>query len=263
MWRWIVILAMLYVAIGCSNAADSIVISGELPAPNISIGELRKGVPRAGVERVEEDIIVVGRVTTSDDDSNFSRSLVVEDDSGAVEVMVGLYSLSGSYPMGTRVALRLRDCALGYRYGVLQAGAMTDSYDMYAVDYLASREAVDRVIVRGVDVEPIVPRRVTIGELVDDMCGRIVSIDGLVLVESVSSTFCDEPLDDARWGGYALFKDESGDSIAVYTREYANYATSHIPQEAVSLTGIVQWGNYAGGECFQLKMRYEEDCAIR
>ena len=66
---------------------------------------------------------------------------------------------------------------------------------------------------------------------------------------------------DARWRGYALFKDGAGDSIAVYTRDYARYSEEYIPLDEVSLTGIVEWASYNGSkECYQLKMRYESDC---
>ena len=68
-------------------------------------------------------------------------------------------------------------------------------------------------------------------------------------------------LADACWRGYSLFKSKSGDSIAVYTRDYARFAESAIPLGEVSLSGIVEWAKYNGGsECYQLKMRYAEDC---
>jgi hypothetical protein len=76
-----------------------------------------------------------------------------------------------------------------------------------------------------------------------------------------SSVGDNETIYDAQWAGYSLFKDGAGDSIAVYTRNYARFAEEHIPVEEVSLCGILEWSAYNGGkECYQLKMRYAKDC---
>jgi hypothetical protein len=60
-----------------------------------------------------------------------------------------------------------------------------------------------------------------------------------------------------------MFKDGDGDSIAVYTRDYARYAEHRIPIDSVNIVGILQWDSYrAGEECYFLKMRYEADCTM-
>ena len=145
-----------------------------------------------------------------------------------------------------------------------RAAAMAAEYESYEVGYLASREAVDRVVVRGSSVEVQSPRSVAIAELELGDCGRLVRVDGVHLVSTTSvDTQEGDVMEDARWRGYALFKNDMGDSIAVYTRDYARFAEDAIPLVDVSLSGVVEWARYNGGrECYQLKMRYEEDCTI-
>ena len=59
-----------------------------------------------------------------------------------------------------------------------------------------------------------------------------------------------------------LFKDSRGDSIAVYTSDYARYADRRPPCDSMTLTGVLQWAKYNGTkECYHLKMRYERDCS--
>ena len=247
--------------LGCSDMAEP-ALGGSLPIATTTMEHLRNDIVGNRSALIGEDVIVEGYVISSDEDDNFYRTMVVDDGTAAVEVMMGLTPLHTAYPVGLRVALCLRDCYAAYSYGVLQVGRRAEEYENYAVEYLGSREAVDRVVRRGAEVGNIRAMRRKITELSDADLGRFVEIEGLHLVASSSvDTHAGEPLEDALWGGYAMFKDESGDSIAVYTRSYARYAENYIPSGEVTLRGLVQWGRYNGGrECYQLKMRYERDC---
>lgn len=153
---------------------------------------------------------------------------------------------------------------MAYQRGVAVVGAVAAEYESYDVGYLASREAVDRVVVRGSSVEVQSPRRLAIRELELGDCGRLVRVDGVHLVSTTSVDAQEgDVMEDARWRGYALFKNDAGDSIAVYTRDYARFAEDAIPLVDVSLSGVVEWARYSGGrECYQLKMRYAKDCTI-
>lgn len=97
---------------------------------------------------VEEDIRVVGYVTTSDRAGNFYRTLCIEQAGAALEVMVGLDHLHNDYPPGSRLMVRLRGLTLGLQYGVLQAGTRAEPGSGYATGYLGSRPAADAAIVR-------------------------------------------------------------------------------------------------------------------
>ena len=240
------------VLVGCYNATDKPVIDATLPHATTTIAHLRDVVVGTGGCILQDDFVVVGYVITSDCDANIFRTIIVDDGTGAIEVMMGLYDLGVSHPEGLLVALRLQGCYADYSYGVLQVGRKAHEYDPYAVEYLNSREAVARVVVCSDRVESISARRCTIGELAPSMLGRLVELEGLHLVDA----------DDDVWGGYSLFKDRQGDSIALYTRPYATFADHPLPRDEVSIRGILHWGEYAGDttECYQLKMRYEEDC---
>ena len=264
MVRRIVYIVLCFMLVSCYNVADKPCIYPELPAPNTTIVTLKSHIVGTHAHVIEDDVVVVGRVISSDVEDNYYRSMVVDDGTAAVEVMMGISPLVANYPEGLVVALRLKGCYVAYQCGVAVVGTKAPDYESYEVDYLSSREAVDRVVVRGSDVEVQSPRRVAIRELAKGDCGRLVRIDGLHVVASTSiDTLAGEMLYDARWRGYALFKDVAGDSIALYTREYARFAEESIPLDEVSLSGIVEWGKYDGGvECYQLKMRYAKDCTL-
>ena len=247
---------------GCYNHHVAPTTEPQLPLANAHISNIRELVANNKVVVVDQDIIITGRVTSSDRDDNFFRTMVVEDATGGIEVMVGLDRLHTTYPEGLLVALHLKGCSLGYRYGVVQVGTTAPSYDNYDIDYLHSMVEVDKVINRSTDIEVITPKRRKIAELKVDMCGELAIIDDLELIESTSiDTLQHETLANASWRGYSLFCDAEHDTLMVYTRNYAQYTDREIPLDRVSIRGIIQYGKHPNGrEYYQLKMRYAEDC---
>lgn len=262
----ILIISFMVMLVGCYNAADKPVIRPELDEATTSIARLRSDVVGSSGRDITTDVRIRGRVVSSDSEQNIYGSIYVEDGTGGVEVMLGLTQLSAAYPEGLEVLLRLNNCYADYYRGVLQVGDRgEDSYDgrYSSVDYIGSRDGVDMVVQRGVDVEQVSPRRLTISDLSASICGCLVEIDDLHLVASTSiDTLQGQSLEDARWRGYSLFKDSRGDSIAVRTRNSAYFAESAIPQDRVLLRGIVEWGSYDNAEekCYHIIMRYESDC---
>lgn len=256
---------LLIMLVGCYNSADKPLISGELPTATTTMGRLRSDVVGSGNIYITDNVIVHGRVVSSDIEDNFYRSFIVEGIDGAVEIMAGVSPLDAIYPEGLNVALNLQGCYAGYSNGVLQIGIKAHIYDNYDVGYLASQELLDKVVIRSKDVAVIEPHKRHIDELKRDECGTLTEIDGLHLISATSiDTLVGETLSDARWQGYTLFKDDRGESIAVYTRDYAHYANNIVPNNTVAITGILQWAKYNGGkECFHIKMRYERDCTTR
>lgn len=262
--RLLVAISTLLLFVGCYNHTDTPSLDSTLPKANITIAKLHSYASTLSPSTIEGEIVVLGRVTSSDSSGNFYKTMTIEDNTGGIELLVGQYSLASLYPEGLQVALRLQGCAMQYRFGVLQLGSQAPSYDSSAVDYLNSVQRIDEVIVRGNSVEPIVATRRRIAELTQSDCGRLARIDNLELVASTSiDTLMGESLDIARWQGYAMFRDSSGDTLVVYTSDYADYALERIPHDRVSISGIVQYGKYPNaGSYYQLKMRYEKDCTI-
>lgn len=257
-------ISLIILLVGCHRATDKLVVSPILPDITSDISMLRDRVVGVGGVVIRDNIVVGGRVVSADSEGNFYGSIVVEDEGGAIEVMLGMSYLESLYPVGLYVALRVQGCYADYTRGVLQVGTKQPQYEYYSVGNLASKEECDRVVVRSSDVIDIEPTDIAIAECREKMCGRLVRVRGVRLVDSSSiDTLAGDSLERAVWGGYSLFKDSKGDSIALYTSDYARYANSLIPQDSVVIVGILQRDKYRGGEeCYYLKMRYEKDCTI-
>lgn len=220
-------------------------------AANMSIGDLRNLVGDRVVD-IEEDIIIGGYVTSSDREGNFYRTLTIEDSSGGVEIMAGLYDLHNIYPIGYYLSVKLSGCSAGKYNGVLQIGTRAASYSNYPTDYFSSRALLELYLTRFDLRREVAPQVLSIGELREELCGKLVSIGGLTLSTSQG---------DGAWEGYSIFTDSANTRIAVYTSAYADYASKKIPSSKVAITGILQQAKVDGEKMFVIKMRYESDCS--
>lgn len=201
---------------------------------------------------VTGDIVVSGRVTTSDYDENFYRTFCIEEDGAGIEVMAGIDHLHNDFPEGCHVTLRLRGLALGESHGVLQAGRMPAAGSGFATDYIGSKAALDAAVTRnGEALEPIAPTLLSPGELTPERCGTLVRIGAL--------GYTPEDLTPGTWAGYKRFTDDTGAAVYTYVRSYARFADDEVPVGRCTLTGILQYDATGEGR-YILKLRDENDC---
>lgn len=198
---------------------------------------------------VESPVTVKGRVTTCDRSENFYRTFCIEADGAALEIMAGLDHLHNDYPEGCTVTVRLQGWMLAENRGMLQLGRKPSVASGYPTDYIASRPALDRTVVRSTEaLQPLEPADRTIEELRPTMCGTLVRLEGLHYAP-------EEPV-PGKWSGYQRFADDAGNEIRTYVRSYARFADYGIPAGRCALTGILQHD----GNRYLLKLRDETDC---
>lgn len=201
---------------------------------------------------VTGDIVVAGRVTTSDRAENFYRTLCIEDNEAGLEVMAGIDHLHNDFPTGCRVTLRLKGLTVAESRGVLQVGRPPATGSGYATDYIGSQPALAAVLVRsGESLNTPSPALRRIPELTPALCGTLIRIEGL--------RYTPEDLSASTWSGYKRFADSDGNIVYTYVRPYARFADADVPAGTVSLTGILQY-DAAGDGRYILKPRDESDC---
>lgn len=225
--------------------------SGTRQAVNETLAGLRTryaGTPFT----IGSDIVVAGTVTSSDHAENFYRTLCIEDNEAALEVMAGIDHLHNDFPVGCRITLRLNGLRIGETRGVLQAGRPPAPGSGYVTDYIGSRPALAAALVRsGETLNPPTPALRKIAELRPELCGTLVRIDGL--------RYTPEDLTSATWAGYKRFTDAESNAVWTYVRSYARFADVEVIAGTVSLTGILQYDASGDGR-YILKLRDENDC---
>lgn len=230
-----------------------------LPLPNMPLGTLRALYPGYPVEVSGREIVLSGHVNTSDEASNFYRSFIVEDGSGAVEVRAGLYDLYHRYAPGQQVVIAANGLTLGMENGVLQLGLASDRYP---TDYMDHRTVIERYVYRGEELRKVHPRLAEPRELRPEWCGTLVRIDGLSLAVEADTTWA-LPAPMTATGvprsASLKFRTSPRDSVYVLTSGYAAFAGERVPRGRVSVQGILMLGEVGGREVYQLKMRDRND----
>lgn len=257
-WRVVILLFASLCAVTCREFDAPTDGDGDITAPNITIAELNRLAGDKSLT-ITEPLRIAGYVTTSDRESNFHKTLIIQDSTGAVEIMAGIYGLHNIYPLGNYLSVELQGCAIGRHYGVLQVGLPAKEYSGYPTDYFSSRILLDRHIACHSTTSVIEPRELTISQIDKSLCGLLVRINNLELSSLLYPDMW-EINTEGSWRGYNIFSTADGEEIVVYTSDYATYADHAVPFGAVSLTGILQQGKLGGRECYMIKMRSEQDC---
>lgn len=240
----------------CSTQFSDTPITGEELATSTTLANLNKSVIDDEVLHFEEDIVVAGRVTSSDQARNFYRSIILEADGAAIELMAGQERLYNDYPIGSKLYIRLQGLVAARRYGILQIGSKPNAGSYYAVDYLGSKVALDQHVVRAsAPLGELIPITVSLDQLTPTLCGRLVCIEGLRYLPESNSEGIIEP---NCWQGYRRFTDREGGIIYTYVRTYADFAEEPIPSGERKLIGILQY-DAAGAGRYSIKLRDEAD----
>ncbi len=246
--RYILPLAILF-ASGCDyDRFEPIEIGDKVEwIPNADLADIRRSFNVATT--IQEEIIVAGHVTTSDEAGNFYRTLVIEDATGALELMIGMDYLYRTYPIGSRLIVRLQGLAIDEFNGVLRVGLQPEQWDYHTTSYMSHAAVADRYIHRTPALVAPKPTTLAAGELTQRLCGRLVTIAG-VQADDVASTWA-----DGNYTCYRKFRDLEGDSIYVQTSPYARFASQTPPQEEVSLMGVLYYGAVEGSrQAFIIKI---------
>lgn len=258
MWRLLIIISAVLIA-GCNDYESPMQESALPDATTIGIGDLHN-ICGSRTMDITDNIVIGGYVTSSDRASNFYKTFTLEDATGGVEIMAGIFDTHNIYPIGTYLTIHLNGCSIGEHFGVMQAGLKAAPYSAYPTEYFSSQVLLDKHIRRYDITRHIAPRPLAVSDLRSSMCGTLVSIGPLRHLAEESASVWDGNTDGC-WGGYNLFENSEGEKIVVYTSEYADYATRQIPTGEIAITGILQYGKVNGKEYYMIKMRDEKDCS--
>ena len=139
---------------------------------NTTIAELAKmykGIPW----KIDQDIVIAGQVSTTDQPGNFYKSFYIQDETGGMEIKVGRNGLYNEYKPGQTVYVICEGLTLGmYGFkegdyggqGMVQVGYQ-DPTGEYETSYLEHQILVDMHILKGESGDPVEPVELTESQL--------------------------------------------------------------------------------------------------
>ena len=251
------IFALLAVVLcGCYDKLHDAPVCEAIESDNSDLSELQL-LCQNGCYNIVKDMVCACRITSSDSEGNFYRTIVVEDESGAAEIRLGIYNSASQYPVGLMIALNLKGCAAMYDNGVIQIGLPPQEHDALPRE-MEAQEIIDRHIIRSNSVDAIEPTVYDITSLESSLCGRFVAI------KDIRHAPLTEEDEAHLMVGYHRFVDDNGDAIFSYASTYADFANNEVPTAKIEIRGILYYETVGMniGRQFVIKPRFADDISI-
>lgn len=213
------------------------VYTGPAISANLSIRDLRGKQVSGSVGYITEDWIIEGIVIADDSKDNFYKSIVLQDSTGGITVKLDGFGLYADYPVGRRLAIKLKGLYLGDYARMVQLGGGVDWSDPRYPELLPIPVPLfNRFIVKKALNQPVAIHRVRLDELDDSLQSCLVQIDQLEFaVTDTGKTYADAI---NRSASNAIVKSCTGGSAYVRTSGFARFAAARIPRGNGSITAV-------------------------
>ncbi len=136
---------------------------------------------------IRKNVIIGGRVTTSDKVGNLYKSLYIQDESAGIEIKIGKNGLYNEFKLGQWVYVDCNGLTVGDYNGMIQIG-YSDPTNEYETSYMEHQYIIDAHVFKGAYGEPVEPVVITEADLKKkENLGRLVTIKDLTYGNAV---FC-------------------------------------------------------------------------
>lgn len=188
---------------------------------------------------IAKDIIIRGTVSTSDLKGNFYRTIDIQDETGGIELKMGMPNLSLIYPKGTEIAVRCQNLALGKYGDVINLGFPSDDakYETSFVPDLM----VPRVMIAG-EHKGIAPQVLTLKQISKKFANTLICISDVQFIDSeIGQTYADPINKTSVSAVNRTLIDKYGNTITVRTSSYALFAGKKLPEGSGSIEALLTY----------------------
>jgi hypothetical protein len=227
--RWVLLVICVAVICCRKNFDAPPAYTGPVVHANLSIKDLRAMHFNGGFECVLDDYIIEGIVVADDRQDNFYKSIILQDSTGGITIRMDGTGLYNDYPVGRKIAVKLKTLWLGDYARMIQLGAAVDRSDpVYPELRAIPAPLFDKFIIKGTLNNAVIPKAVRMDELNDSLQSCLLLIDNLEFAASdTGKTYADaiNKLSDN-----ATVRSCTGGSAYVRTSGFANFAGAKIPR---------------------------------
>lgn len=200
-----------------------------------------KSLGRGTSTPIRQAITVRGTVTANDRYGEFYKTIVIEDQSGGIEIAIDHTALGDIFPVNAQVTVYCNGLSLGDYGNKLLLGATPTSE--YSVDRIALAN-INRYI-RMVDIEPTsyTPAIIDISNVNSNYIDRYVRFENVRFLEAGEQWCETDPITGKLITTNRTIEDSQGARFVVRILDSSIYATEPIPQGTGSVNGIIDYFN--------------------
>lgn len=235
MWRAVSILLFLAFG-GCVAKTDPYSVR-ETDRVLVSIGHL-KTLYRGYTYPITENLELRAWVVANDRYGTFANSLLLEDESGGIEIKVSGPEKFLWAPIGQVIVVRCMGLVLGGYGGAVQLGAPSLNPD-YQTGFIAEDDLPQYLSLRDQTVVEVRPRKSSIAQLKPAWVSTLVAFERVQFVEEELMLGWSDP--DKAADRHLV--DERGDTLLVRTAPSAPFAGQFLPRGSGYIEGILGYFN--------------------
>ena len=195
--KYILGLAAALMLVGCYEDFDIPAVDPTVTlTPTHTIAEFKAMFnERGGAFDITDDIVIAGKVTTSDETGNFYKNMYIQDETAGIELRIGKSGLYNDYKLGQTIYVKANGLRMGSYGGMVNlGGTIPENYD-YETSYIEPQAVIDLVIKKGEKGERVQPLDLSDGKIPVSSYGKWVRFENAVFE---GCTFYDR---DATMGG--------------------------------------------------------------
>ncbi|MES2373494.1 MAG: DUF5689 domain-containing protein [Bacteroidota bacterium] len=236
-FQWCFFIIVL-ISICCNKKFDSPpAYIGPLIQANLSIRDLRNMHFQGNFEKILDDYIIEGIIIADDSRDNFYKSIVIQDSTAGITIRMDRSGLYTDYPVGRRVAVKLKDLWLGDYAKMVQLGAAVDRSDPLFPELMPIPSILfDRYIARKELNNTVIPKHVRFDQLNDSLQSCLIAVDNVEFAVSDTGRHYADAIN--KTSENATVRSCSGGSAYLRTSGFANFAAIKTPRGNGTLTAV-------------------------
>ena len=223
---------------------------------SVSVQDIREALG-GGALYIDDDIVVEVTVIANDYYNNFFKKVVLSDQTGGFELLLGMYDAHLQFPIGRTIHISMKGLTADLYNEVMRVGISDFSLVVEPPGDINYYYILDEYVCDCLyfpEVKEPVP--VSISELSSDMCGRLVTVKDIIN-NRYGITWASTGRE------YVYFQDSSGTEIVVETSSYAQFASELVPIDEVAITGVLSLQNINEELFYTLKIGNLYDVSIK
>ncbi|MBM3404056.1 MAG: DUF5017 domain-containing protein [Bacteroidetes bacterium] len=212
---------------------------------NWSIAKLKSSYSGT-LDTIDGDTIIQGIVVANDKSGNLYKRMVIQDETGGIEIGLDMYDIHNVYRVGQRVFIKCKGICIGDYHELIQLGYNNGGEIGRLPEILTS----NHIYKDSFPGTPPTPRLISIGGNNFDYLSTLVKLENVYFPDS-GEVFANQLYDATEHD----IKDAQGKSLIVRTSKYADFASQLIPGGTGTVVGILSIYDSE----FQLTIRSIED----
>lgn len=228
---------MLLVLAGCKKKPFD-APPGEIPLDIdlTTIEQLKALHTLDSIEYIDQDLFIEGVVIGDDKSGNFYKLIVIQDETGGIEVRINTTNLYNDFPIGMKIYVKCKGLWLDDYNGVYQlnGGVIDDNGTLTTVGIETA--LIQDYIIKGKRDQFVTPKVVNINQLSDADVSTLIQLEGVQMVKGdTSKTYADAV---GKFSVNLTVEDCDNNNIILRTSGYASFAGTKVASGNGTIVGV-------------------------